>query len=158
MKFKVKGGHCLIDKEFYPILKEYSWHLDNYGYAVSAEWCKKHKKTGNRYKMHRIIVGVNSSKIKIDHINGNRSDNRLCNLRIATHSQNLWNMGRHKTRNKSGYKGVCLDKRRGTWKAEISKNRKRVYLGDFKTKKEAALAWNKAAQKLHGKFAFLNDI
>lgn len=156
MIFKITGGECLIDKELYPILKEYSWHIDSYGYAVTTEWCKVLKKTGKWYKMHRVIIGMDKGDSHVDHINGNRSDNRLENLRIVTKAQNLWNMGKHDSRNKSGFKGVCLDKRRGTWKAEISENGNRHYLGAFKTKEMAAKAWNEAAIKLHGEYAFLN--
>jgi hypothetical protein len=87
----------------------------------------------------------------LDHINGNRADNRISNLRIATWSQNGANKGRQ-TNNKSGFKGVCRT-RRGGWQAQIKKDGKVLFLGVHKTPEEAHAAYCKAATKLHGAFA-----
>jgi hypothetical protein len=86
----------------------------------------------------------------IDHINGNCSDNRICNLRIATSSQNCFNRKRQK-RNKSGFKGVV--RRKYAWEASIMKMGKLKYLGHFKTPEEAHTAYLFAARELHGEFA-----
>jgi hypothetical protein len=157
MKFKVTGGTCTIDKEFFPIINQYRWHIDNYGYVITTLWCKKEKRTGERFKMHRVVSLMQNSKVRVDHINGNPSDNRLINLRPVTHAQNLWNRKFCKN-NKVGFKGVCVDKRRNTWKAEISKNRVRFYIGNFKTKELAAAVWNRAAKIMHGEYAYQNKI
>jgi hypothetical protein len=98
------------------------------------------------------MTGV-SPKNYIDHINGNRSDNRFSNLREATHAQNRANS---KHTNKIGLKGVGLikwipeGKRR--WRAQITHNKKVIHLGCFHTKEEAHLAYCDAAKKLHGEF------
>lgn len=91
-------------------------------------------------------------KSHIDHINGNRSDNRISNLRLASQSQNRQNSKTPKN-NTSGYKGVSCDTRHGTWRARIFVNNKDKYLGTFKTKEQASEAYIDAAKKYHGEFA-----
>lgn len=88
----------------------------------------------------------------IDHIDGNRSNNRIGNLRKATHSQNGANAKRH-SRNRSGYKGVSFDKSKNRWQASITVQNKQIHLGRFKTKDEARAAYMTAAKFHHGEFA-----
>jgi hypothetical protein len=85
----------------------------------------------------------------IDHINGNKSDNRIANLRQATRSQNKANTPppRHNT---SGLKGVSLEGRR--WKAQIERDGKKCHLGLFDTPEEAYAAYCKAAREHFGEF------
>lgn len=104
--------------------------------------------------MHRMLCGTGSEVI--DHIDGNGLNNQRSNLRPCTQSQNLANM-RLSKHNTSGYKGVCKTSR-GTFHAGIYVNNKRIHIGVFKTPIEAALAYNKAAQKYHGNFARLNQV
>src|SRR6185369_10895033 len=88
---------------------------------------------GKAYLGHRLVwlyVYGEWPRGDIDHVNRTRSDNRLCNLRVATRSQNLGNMGRRPV-NTSGYKGVTWHKRAEKWLAQISVNRKNIYLGLF---------------------------
>ena len=87
----------------------------------------------------------------VDHINGDRSDNRWSNLREATQSQNMRN-SRKRVDNNSGYKGVCYFKRTGKWLAYINVDRKRVHLGYHATAEAAHSAYNAASEKLHGQF------
>jgi hypothetical protein len=88
----------------------------------------------------------------IDHINRDPSDNRIANLRAATHSQNLRNQGIGR-RNTSGFKGVSYFSARGKWRAYLSVNGKFTSLGLFKTATEAHEA-HAAAEKSHfGEFA-----
>ena len=109
------------------------------------------------YLLHRVIwmyvYGEWPSRC-IDHINGNRSDNRLINLRLATHAENSHNMKTHKD-NTSGYKGVYFQKRRGKWAARIQINGKRKELGRFNTPEEASDAYKTASIKYHGNFSRL---
>lgn len=87
----------------------------------------------------------------IDHINRNKSDNRIENLRPATRSQNNFNIKKRKN-NKSGFRGVSLCKESGKWKAQISINNKKINLGRFKFKKDAYAAFVKSAKENYGKF------
>lgn len=86
---------------------------------------------------------------EIDHINRDRSDTRLANLRIATHSQNMMNKTCHK-RGITGFKGVF--KKRKSFEAAISVNGKKVRLGTFKTPEEAHAAYCRAARDICGEF------
>lgn len=88
----------------------------------------------------------------IDHINMNRSDNRFCNLREATHSENKFNRPKQ-SKNTSGHKGVTLHKPNSKWVAKICANGKHRNLGYFDTREDAAAAYAKAARELHGEFA-----
>ena len=106
---------------------------------------------GNPYYAHRLawlyITGSFPSET-IDHINGIRKDNKICNLREATYSQNNANK---KTISKSGYKGV--NKSGKKWQARITIDKDTIYLGLFNTKEEAHEAYKQASIKYHGEFA-----
>lgn len=112
---------------------------------------------GVRYYAHRLawllVHGTEPGEI-IDHIDGNPSNNRISNLRVATHAQNISNSGL-RPNNTSGYKGVSKDRSTG-YRATIVKNGKQFHLGSFATKEEAYAAYCKAAKKLHGEFARLS--
>jgi hypothetical protein len=88
----------------------------------------------------------------IDHINGNKSDNRFSNLREATNAENLSNRLADKT-NSTGFKGVYPNKHRPGYSATITTNGKKHYLGYFQTPEEAHAAYCRAAIQLHGQFA-----
>lgn len=109
---------------------------------------------GRRYRAHRLAflwVHGRWPCEMIDHINGKRDDNRIANLREATHSQNLHNQGARK-RNKNGLKGVTFSKQSSKWVATIMVNRKTKRLGVFDTPEAAHAAYVEAAKVLHGKF------
>jgi len=88
----------------------------------------------------------------IDHIDLDKSNNRIANLRPATRSQNQANK-RISSRNKTGFKGVHWSERYKRFIAQIEKNNKNKCLGHFKTAEEAHAAYCKAAEKIHGEFA-----
>lgn len=110
------------------------------------------------YRAHRIIwmyvYGVWPDGF-IDHINGNKSDNRIENLRICTNSQNQMN---RKVTSKSitGIKGVFSRGKR--FYSQIVVSGKTICLGSFGNSLDAATAYNNAAIKYHGEFATLNPI
>jgi len=87
---------------------------------------------------------------EIDHIDGNRSNNCISNLREANRSQNKCNQGLS-TVNKSGRKGVYRAGER--WRSQITLNGKKKHLGYFETADEAHAAYIEAALKLHGEYA-----
>lgn len=86
----------------------------------------------------------------IDHMNGDKTDNRIANLRLATASENNMNMGVRRF-SKTGLKGVSPQRKK--YMAQISANGKRHYLGLFQTPEEAHQAYLQRARELHGDFA-----
>lgn len=108
---------------------------------------------GKDVYVHRIAIALthNVWPEAVDHINGDKLDNRLCNLRIATRQENLFN-SRCRADSRSGVKGVS---RHGSgWRAKIKRDGVTHCLGTFATIAEASQAYRSAAAKLHGNFAF----
>jgi len=117
------------------------------------------KLKGVIHRSHRLafLMAWDFMPIEIDHINGIRDDNRLCNLRECTGSENQYNKGSHKN-NTSGYKGVSWHNNDKKWHARLNHKGKTKYLGSFNCKHQAAKEYNKAALKYHGEFSKLNII
>ena len=111
-------------------------------------------------QLHRFLmklIGCDIDGLEIDHINGNRLDNRISNLRMATDAQNASNR-KIPVNNSSGFKGVHFQKNNKNWVARIGIGKKRKHLGAFKTKEDAAKAYNAAAKEKYGEFAKLNSL
>ncbi len=136
----------IVDDEDFQYFEQFKWHYTTYGYA-------KNNKLG---LLHRIILDVNFNQ-DVDHKNGNKLDNRKCNLRICNKSQNGMNRNITK-KSTSGYKGVYWKKDRNKWRAQIQVNKKSIFIGYFENKEDAAKAYNEAAVKYHKEFAKLNKI
>lgn len=118
---------------------------DAYGY-IQLGYKKK------MYKAHRVIWAIVNGEFPkgyIDHINGNRTDNRIKNLRVVTHQQNIHNQQKINKKNKSGYTGVCWNKKSAKWQSCISVNRKTIYLGVFEDPKVAHQVYLKAKRIYH---------
>lgn len=144
IEVKVYGDNDLwftIDIDDFKLYSDYKFYT-TVGYITITPETRK-------LSLHRLIVDFEI----VDHINRNKLDNRKTNLRSATHGQNMVNSGPQK-RNKSGYKGVYVNNE--SYQVQITSNGKRVYIGVYKTAVEAALAYDEAAKKYHGEFAYLN--
>lgn len=109
---------------------------------------------GKSYQIHRLVWLYHHGVLPdlVDHINGDKADNRIENVRPATTSQNSRNRGATKS-NPTGLKGVSFYRRTNTWRAQITANGKKYWLGVYETPQEAHEAYRRAAVKLHGDFA-----
>lgn len=147
-----QGKFALVDAEDYDWLMQWKWCVVE-GYAFRT--CRDNgKKKG--ILMHRFIMSMPLG-MQVDHANGNKLDNRRSNLRICTYAQNQQNRKKLTCGKSSQYKGVCKHKNNG-WEVHIGAAGKFIYVGFYKYEIEAALAYNKAAKKYHGEFAYLNPI
>ena len=108
-----------------------------------------------KYAAHRlawtIATGKSPGEKTIDHINGDKSDNRIANLRLATNAENQRNKGAYRCK-AALPKGVFWNKDKGRFHAAIRVDRKLNHLGYFDTQEQAELAYAEAAKKLHGQF------
>lgn len=146
-----QGKTALIDNEDYEAISAYKWFFNN-GYAGR-------RNGGDRIitksiTMHRAILNP-APDLEVDHINGNRLDNRRQNLRICTRQQNMMNKRPYKNKT-SKYKGVCWNKVSGKFIAHIRNNGKFIYIGQSDNQKELALKYDKVARELYGEYAWLN--
>jgi hypothetical protein len=137
---------ALIDEADAQICLRYHWCMTSHGYAET-------RVSGKLIRLHRFIMNFPTQEV--DHINGNKLDNRRSNLRVCTRTQNACNLN-PRPGCYSRFKGVWKNKLR--WCAFITANGKRIYLGNFKTEEQAASAYNHAALRQHGDFARLNKI
>ena len=108
-----------------------------------------------RYKAHRLACymyyGIDPLEKEIDHIDGNGLNNKINNLRLATHSENARNRSMAK-KNTSGITGVHWNKKRKKWEAYIKVGYKQKFLGYFLNKEDAIQARKEAEKKYFGKF------
>lgn len=102
-----------------------------------------------------LAFGVIPDGMQVDHRNRERSDNKITNLRLATHAQNMRNSSPHRG-SRSRFKGVVWDQTGRNWAARICVDRKSRHLGNFATEELAAAAYDNAASELHGEFARTN--
>jgi hypothetical protein len=149
-----KGDQIFVDDCDYDLVSGYSWRLDNYGYAVTTI---RHNGKRTTQKMHRMILCVTDSKIQVDHIDGNKADNRRSNIRLCTPAENKRNRGPQKNC-QSGIKGLYYLKHKNRWKAEIKLNGKshtKYYAcNKYPDAKGLAIKWlEENREKLHGQFA-----
>ena len=120
-------GVALVDDEDWGRLASRRWHLMPVGYA----------QTGAVALMHREIMGLEPGDGKyVDHINGDKLDNRRANLRVVTNAENAQN--RRGGRGTSAHRGVSWDKPTGRWKAQVTLNGRNHFLGRFDSEDHAA--------------------
>ena len=110
---------------------------------------------GVSYKEHRLVwlyVYGELPRKQIDHVNCIPTDNRICNLRLATHGQNQMNCNKY-ANNTSGFKGVDFYKRGQKWRARANVNKRSYLIGYYATAKDAYVAYCNFIFEHHGAFA-----
>lgn len=145
------GQVAVCDGSDYDKVCGHKWTFQK-GYAAITDNASKPRHT---IKMHQVIIPTVPEGMCIDHINGNRLDNRRINLRIVTLAQNTHN-SKSRTSSTSQYKGVSYDKSRGKWIASIQLQGSTKHLGRFDIEEDAANAYDNAAIEAYGKYAKLN--
>lgn len=129
-------GHAKVNAEF-TWLRQWRWRKSIGGYAMRAVSAAKHGRVIDNIWMHRVVIGC-YSHFEVDHINRDRLDNRVENLRMVTRAENMLNKKRY-ANNKSGTTGVWFDKKIGRYIAYVCKDGKQVFLGRHETHEEAAM-------------------
>ena len=152
---------ALVSDKDYPRVAKFKWSVhitrNKNGsiksiYATRGVWLKG---SCTARWLHRVIMQVDDPKVKVDHKNRNGLDCRRGNLRTATNSQNTSNTKLYST-STSGFKGVAWSKQNKKWVAYIYVKYKRIHLGYFTSKTEAAKVRDLAAKQYHKQFAVLN--
>lgn len=143
-----------IDKKHYDLIKQYCWHKHKDGYLRTS--IGKKENGGNIYKLMHVMIMeaegvVCSNGEEVDHINGKPNDNRVSNMRIVTHTNNMKN---HKLmrNNTSGYSGVHYSTRENAWKAYIQYDNQKVHIGTFTSKEDAINARKRYEEKYHREY------
>jgi len=141
----------IVDDDDYVWARTLAWSLDSKGYAKHLFIPEMKMR-----KLHRMIMNAPDG-VQVDHINGDKLDNRKSNLRLCSNAQNQRNRPIQKN-NTSGYKGVVWMSDRNKWRAQVFLDGKNHIVGCFDSPRDAAIAYNQKALELHGEFAKLNVI
>ena len=147
------GGWAIVDASDYPSVKDYKWYakIEGTNQYVARSILDGVTRTTMRMQVH--ILGKKNGLV-IDHINHNGLDNRRSNLRFVTQRENTLN-----TRSKKMWRGVHAIHAKSSgmkWFAQLSWFSKKIYLGSFRTKQDAAIAYDMAALMWNGNFAKTN--
>ena len=144
------GDVFVIDSWVFNKIRTHQWSQSGRYFTTTIK--------GRRVLLHRFLLGVEDEKnIYVDHISGNTHDNRISNLRLCKHNENMKNQRLNIT-NTTGYKGVARHSKSNKFVAQISADGKHVYLGLYDNPKDAAAAYDKAALLYHGEFARTNNM
>lgn len=132
-----------VSDSFFERCSQYKWRVLK-GYIATVE-------NGKPMRLHHLIVGKPPTGYVVDHINGDRMDNRIENLRFATYSENSQNTHREKT---GYYTGIHFNSKKNHWRVYCGNH----YLGSFRDEVKAAEQYDKAALILYGPHAHTNGL
>lgn len=141
---------AIADDADFEMLSHWKWTWEG-RYAIRRET------RGGRPRvcyMHRMILLPEDGQ-QVDHVNGNKLDNRRCNLRLASKSENQANSA-PRSETSSPFKGVSRVSGRECWRAYICSAGSYIHLGHFASENDAARAYDDAARRLFGEFARTN--
>lgn len=132
----------------------YSKVMDKPVGSKTANGYLESKINGKGFKVHRMVFLLHHGWLPemVDHIDGDRTNNAIENLRAATAQNNKFNQKLYKC-NTSGVKGVSWNKEHNKWSAQISYNRRKKFLGRYDTVEEAAEVVDLARRMVHQEFA-----
>lgn len=152
-----QGQITIVDVEDFEWLNKFKWHAVYIKKTKTWEaarncYCRWGDKKIRKIRMSRQIMNA-PINMKVDHRNHDTLNNRRCNLRVCTHSQNMMN---RKPNLNHQFKGFCWIKKLKKWRASIRLNHKPITIGYFDSEVEAARAYDVRAKKLFGEFALTN--
>lgn len=145
------GASTMLDDTDYDRAKDFRWHKTTNGYVAGFVM---EQGVRRRVYLHRWLLEAQPGQI-VDHIDGNKLNNRRSNLRLVTRSQNQANR-RHNRNSRSRYKGVTWHKRRGMWMARIQVRGRRITIGYFVDPLQAAYEYDAFARTFFGEYARVN--
>lgn len=145
-----RGKVTLIDADDFDKVKDFQWHVQN----RPRPYAKMTSRDKKQVYLHRVITGAKAGQI-VDHINGDRLDNRKRNLRLVTPAQNNWNQRKHKN-NTSGFSGVFLQRKTNKFEAAIKHRTHSRHLGTFDNPYEAAVSYDMAKAEIAGEYGSYN--
>lgn len=143
-----RGYTALVDDSDYPLVSQHKWLYVGSGYA--GRFVTRNNKKKLVY-LHRFLLDAQPGQ-RVDHINGDRLDNRRENLRRVTLYQNQQNR-KCPTHTTSGKKGVCWHRQMRKWHVRISVNGTRMHLGYYDDLETAALLYDAAARQFFNGYA-----
>ena len=154
--FTDEGDYLKVyDKDEYFLLDKEDAHILNYRYcgifkdSFGARYVQL-KILNKRVFLHNLLMNPSKEQV-VDHINGNPLDNRRCNLRLCSFSDNLKNKKTYKN-NRLGVRGVSYNKQEGKYVARIQVDKKPIFLGYFDTIDEASKIRKEAEIKYFGEY------
>ena len=157
-----QGQETVVDDDFVVEHRYYAYR--DYSIKSRVVYYAERKVTVDGKKKHQglahDVLGIKQWELngkQVDHINGNRLDNRRENLRIVTNQQNQMNK-QSRVNTSSIYKGVAWYKPTKKWCSRIGINGILYHLGLYDTQEQAAFMYNKIAHEFFGEYAQLNDL
>lgn len=154
VKIPISGGHfATVDAEDFERISAFKWKASvrvKKDGTIAKVYAQRSRRDGGSPMMHRSIIEYNGP-MQVDHINGDGLDNRRCNLRLCSRSENMANQ-EIGIGNTSGRKGVTWHKRDAVWQAQLKVNGKMLYLGSFPDLDQAKAAYDRAAREAFGQF------
>ena len=155
-----QGKFALVSDIDYTYLNQWKWYAHKDHNTYYAVRCVRDGLKFTTIQMHKVIlIRIGHKYFKgTDHKDRDGLNNQRRNLRPATHTQNGQNRTIKQTNNTSGYRGVNWSKSNVAWQTRIQFNGRRIHVGYFTNKIEAAKEYNRVAEKYFGKFARLNTI
>lgn len=145
MELKLSKGTIHYDKSDEKLVSQYHWYIGAKGYVYGYK--KPRGKELKQFRMHRILLGLKPRKGIVDHINGNRLDNRRCNLRVGDAQLNAIN--KRNTPSKK-YRGVYWDNSRNAYQISVRHKGKNYSGGRYKDINEAAIAVERLRKRVFG--------
>lgn len=146
-----QGKVAIVDDDWYDMLSLINWSYAN-GYAVRTFFKPRSGISVGMLceNMHRLILDTPKKKY-VDHINGNKLDNRISNLRLCSNAQNQYNRAKHIVKS-SAFKGVFWCNTRQKWYVKAKIDGKQKYIGTFINEADAVRAYQNFCIKHHGEF------